>query len=324
MEVEVTFGSWVRRLRLERGLDLQDLAERAGVDISTISRIENERTQATISTTLGICQGLGVEPIELVRMLRGGKLREDLESEQDVTSKPKALTANDIQAFLGFFRYTPQRGPGLLADWINLIGNARVMRSNKRARPEAGRKRVMPDDIYYVVTERSVSESFDFLNHRPEMTADLILELYKHGGILTVPEVGVYIRERRREKGATLVELEKSTRVSDSVLSRLESGSIERIKLSEIVAIDKVLGQGEILAMCFGAIQSRGQIPGRRIKGKPDVAYSDDRERREDNITDNLVLICRWLHCLFWDNTFWLEELRDLMNPECTVEESYS
>lgn len=55
------FGVRLRRLRQVAGLTLKDLAERAGLAISTISKIENDRMSPTYDVLLRLAGGLGID-----------------------------------------------------------------------------------------------------------------------------------------------------------------------------------------------------------------------------------------------------------------------
>ena len=55
------FGPRLRRLRQAAGLTLKELAERAGLAVSTISKIENDRMSPTYDVLLKLAAGLGVD-----------------------------------------------------------------------------------------------------------------------------------------------------------------------------------------------------------------------------------------------------------------------
>ena len=60
-------GAKVRRMREDQALTLKELAERTGLDIATLSRLENERRPARITTVRKLADALGVEPRELIK-----------------------------------------------------------------------------------------------------------------------------------------------------------------------------------------------------------------------------------------------------------------
>ncbi len=53
-------GPKLKALRQERGLTLQEVSDRCGVAVSTLSKIENGHVSGTVSTMLKIARGLGV------------------------------------------------------------------------------------------------------------------------------------------------------------------------------------------------------------------------------------------------------------------------
>ncbi|MGD9941901.1 MAG: helix-turn-helix domain-containing protein [Burkholderiaceae bacterium] len=63
-------GERVRRLRAERGLTLEDVAVRAGLARSTLSKIENDHTSPTFEVLLKLANGLGLALDELLTLPR--------------------------------------------------------------------------------------------------------------------------------------------------------------------------------------------------------------------------------------------------------------
>lgn len=57
---ERTLGNQVRRLRGERGLTRHELAEKAGVSVDTLNRIERGRVSPSLETIAKVCNGLRV------------------------------------------------------------------------------------------------------------------------------------------------------------------------------------------------------------------------------------------------------------------------
>jgi XRE family transcriptional regulator, regulator of sulfur utilization len=72
-------GATLQRLRLERGLTLEDLSRIAGVSKSMLSQVEREKANPTIAITWRLANALGVgigellasdaKPVEAIRML---------------------------------------------------------------------------------------------------------------------------------------------------------------------------------------------------------------------------------------------------------------
>jgi len=59
-ELEVDVGSQLRVLRMEHGLSLRLLAERSGLNVNTLSLIENGRTSPSVSTLQQLARALNV------------------------------------------------------------------------------------------------------------------------------------------------------------------------------------------------------------------------------------------------------------------------
>jgi len=66
----------LHRLRKEKGLTHEKLAELAGLHPTTLSLLERNKRQPSITTIFSLAEGLGVEPDELIREVK--KLRAKL------------------------------------------------------------------------------------------------------------------------------------------------------------------------------------------------------------------------------------------------------
>ena len=59
-------GATLQKMRLERGLTLEDLSRTAGVSKSMLSQIEREKANPTIAVTWRLANALGVSIAELL------------------------------------------------------------------------------------------------------------------------------------------------------------------------------------------------------------------------------------------------------------------
>ena len=76
MEVTKAFSVVLHRIRKEKGLTHEKLAELCGLHPTTISLLERDKRQPSISTIFMLAAGLGVEPDEIIREMK--KLRPKL------------------------------------------------------------------------------------------------------------------------------------------------------------------------------------------------------------------------------------------------------
>lgn len=58
----VPIGQRLRATRLAKGLTLEQVAERSGLDKSFISRLERDATAASVASLLRVCRALGIQP----------------------------------------------------------------------------------------------------------------------------------------------------------------------------------------------------------------------------------------------------------------------
>ncbi len=139
------FGQWVQERRAERGCDLRAFAALTGVDIGTISRIEHTRTQATLSTAVQICEGVGASVTDLLEALVG-KYFPGLE-EKPCSDEQVMPTAGDIEAFLSFVQRDPHACFAWLAHLLKRIahldGSANAKRSGRAGEPGL----FVPEDV---------------------------------------------------------------------------------------------------------------------------------------------------------------------------------
>ena len=73
-------GQKIRELREARKITLTELSEKSGVQLATLSRIENLKMTGTLDSHIAIAQTLGVELIQLYRGLENREPKPDLKT----------------------------------------------------------------------------------------------------------------------------------------------------------------------------------------------------------------------------------------------------
>ena len=63
---ELRVSTRLKKLRLERELSQDALAQKAGIERKTINRIENGHFSPNLSTLLSVCKALKVKPSEVL------------------------------------------------------------------------------------------------------------------------------------------------------------------------------------------------------------------------------------------------------------------
>jgi transcriptional regulator with XRE-family HTH domain len=312
------FELWVQERRAERGLDVRTFAAQTGVDVGTISRIENARTQVTLNTAVQICEGIGASLTDLLEALLGKHFPT---LEQQPPSEEKVMpTIRDAEAFLAYAHRDQHACYSWLAHLLNSVDTLDgISIRNKRKRVEG---LFVSEDIHKLLHNPPFYR-FE-LQYPGELRAETIWNIYREGGLLTYTDIGASIKHIRREKQVTLARLEGSVKISASVLSNLESGSIERIRLIDVLTLDQQLAQeGKIIAMYWSVgrfhqkLVCQQQQDGDTRRGE---AVSQDEIEQDAKLITMFTTICRWLQVVNGDTTSWIEELRTQLrqlNPQC-------
>ena len=66
MGIRATFAENLRRLRAEKGISQEELADLAEIDRSYVSKMENERYAASIDMLETLAKSLGINPSDLL------------------------------------------------------------------------------------------------------------------------------------------------------------------------------------------------------------------------------------------------------------------
>lgn len=66
-ELAIRVGTLIKNRRLEKGLSLEELSVRAGLDRSSISLYESYKCAPTISSAAWVAKALNIRPSELIR-----------------------------------------------------------------------------------------------------------------------------------------------------------------------------------------------------------------------------------------------------------------
>lgn len=307
----MNFGTWLKKMRHRQGLSLENLATQTGVEASTISRIESEQTQATLDTAVRLCEALGTTSVDLLQALLGRKFPPSVSRSSSSLSPDLVLTMEDVDAFIALAAANPKGCCRLLSDLLNQAAQMHSDRDAEKLKPQLSH--LAPEDIARLLV---ISPLFRFqLHYPPGIEADMILDICRHGGALTGKDVGVYLQHARRKKKVTLVGLEDAVQLSASVLSRMETGAVERVKLMDVLALDQAFGEkGNLWAMYWDATRFKAKstrhLPKQGAPALPPARWTEQEYR----LAEALVIACRWLQYLGPGNYSWIGELRRELN----------
>jgi hypothetical protein len=211
--------------------------------------------------------------------------------------------------------------------WLTILLNRIATFSDERGGPTHTPTAllIVPEDIEKLLQD---SRLYQFKVHYPEaMTAEALWQIYLRAGALSLVDIGIYLRQVRRTKRVTLSGLETKGSLSASVLSRLEAGALERVKLVDVLAFDERLGQeGKLVAMYWRAcilLDMVAQVhKPEQQADKNRIAFLDQREH-DLRVIELFLTICRWFSCQYGSDHTWLKEFRrrfDQVGEEARME----
>jgi len=61
------FGNTIKKLRKEKKLTLTDVSEQSGIQLATLSRIENNKMTGSVKSHVKIAKALGLRPSQLFK-----------------------------------------------------------------------------------------------------------------------------------------------------------------------------------------------------------------------------------------------------------------
>lgn len=293
------FGHWIRNHRtVAMQIDVRTASTLTGVDGSTISRIENLHTQPTLATVLRLCEGYGLALGDMIPALVGKEVTAELDVPQSDTDR-HVLTITDTVNFIQLVG-TADTVSELLAESISIIAKHQAHAQRQPVPPP-----LIAADISKMLSHSEVYQLT--LNYPGNLTAEMLEQVYSAGGVMTFQDVGAYVRAARQSRSTTLSALEEKTRSSASVLSRIETGTLERVKLGDVLSLNKTLTPDSnlVLAMFWQAAQLYDAL---RFQVK-----IDEQSVRALDVAEVLVIVYRWWQQLGLDGNTWLTQLRKVI-----------
>ena len=289
---------WLRSIRTDRTVSLQDISDITGLATSQISRIEQGKSDLTLFSVAKICYALRLDLFDLQRALRWEKsLFDILILRPSIPPADAVVIPSDIAAIINFYNYDPVAAKEFLRKSFNWV------------RFSAGfEKNIQETQANQFVKEaiEPLGDNYKSAPYPSTLNDDLVLETYMIKGALSIFDLGLFIRQRRKQKTLSLKQLAKKSGISFSALRRIEVGEIERIKFSDIFSIDIALGnEGDILAVAWDVAQLYTGIS----LAESELCSLEQWDVREKGLAETLMAISRWYQ-VFLPNQNWLKKLR--------------
>ncbi len=283
----VPLGTYLRRVRQGRGLQLKDLADMANTNAGLISRLETGASRPTLFAVVRVCSALGLDLESLSEVIGVTSFLTEARKghSQQTDSQKNALMAADIERFLDLYR----NDPTIVQQKLATIYGQFLLESGRGSDRENTRQAAM----------ETIAASFDSPDSPnalkypiDEVSKDTILEIYIAGGVITNYDIGAYIRQSRKAKAESLRRLAGKAEVEFTFLDRLERGTIDLVKFDDLIKIDKALGTaGDILSLAWSAGEFYTGVARNALAAntRPVNVWSDD----EYTLAETLVKLAR-------------------------------
>ena len=300
-------GTWIRSVRLEKGLEIKDLSYESGLTSAQISRIETLNSDVTVNSIVRIAYGLNFKLKDVLAEIEIRAFFPRFQSTKQPDEDSSILTIQDVEAFLRFYHSEPRQAKD------QLINAYHVIREKNPDRQEEKISEFDTADIVWEATQ-ALSKKYLPIPYPKGMSEETIEEIYKTGGVITIRDLAAYVMACRRTSGQSLRKLAEYTDVSYNAIARLERGELERISFTEIIALDKALKlDGRLIAICWAAGEFQTGISRVNVLANQNPLPNFGWDPEELAFTDTLITIVRWNNKLSI-NREWLIELRRILS----------
>lgn len=245
----VPLGTYLRRVRQSRGLQLKDMAAMANTTPALISRLETGASRPTLFAVVKVCTALALDLEALSEVIGVTSFMTEARKRraQQVGGRDIAFSIEDVEQFLDLYHKDSAKAQEKLV----VLYRQYLIESGKVTEYEKAQQ----------MAQKTIAASFDAPGSpnalkypTDEISKDTILEIYIAGSVITNYDVGAYVRRSREASGESLRSIAAKAGFKFTSLARLERGEIGLLKFDDLIKINKALGlAGDILSLAWGA-----------------------------------------------------------------------
>lgn len=288
------FASWLKHTREDRGLSIRTLAEKAGVEHTTLSRIENGDSGTTLYTVTKVLNALEGSAEDFTNQFGKTTKKHIRSRKQPSRSGSPILTLKHLEVFLSIYHAVPRDTQQIIAAWLTDLAN-RISFETQPPFPDfPGFDSLVPPFLGPEVEHfvRSIPGFKCDLMYPFHMPADIILHTCNQGGVLIDQDGAEYLNQMRQLKSVTREELATKLDISPGSLQMLLNGGTPNTKLANLLALENLLGdEGSILKIFWGLWQFNEWFVDHENHGR---------------LVSLLIKIYRW-HQSWGDDQAWLD-----------------
>jgi len=290
--MSMTFGALVRERRVALALSLEELSARVDVTNGTISKVENDQLQPSITSAVRLSLGLGLTLEDVVDALDGEHVEIPVAEDEDIVNRNDVLTADDVHAVVDRCRTDREAGRDTFLRLVTRLAQAaqhpdHTLEVAVPSIPPAMIDALLsPNPLYFVG-----------IHYPPMLPASIILDTHRRGGAMLPADTVAYIQQVRPD----LPHLGK--KASDA-LQRIVTGQTERLRFADVLVLRDELGvRDEIVAMLWDATVLRVELRGLSVA---DAGPNEHAER----LGNALITLGRWLQAVDEADSSWVQDVR--------------
>lgn len=304
---------WLKKIRKSRGLTLTDLQLMTGINNGQLSRLETGVSSWTLFSTVRIFHAFNLSWSSLFSEgIIEGNIR-DMVFYQDhdvLSSDLSCINFNDIDALTGSGIIQTGRASELIVSLIKMFLLEFDLKLNKEEFNAFSQSlhAYLGDTKIAIPVRLSEALGQVSFTYPMELDTSRLREIYFAGGVLIMQDLSFYIKQLRKQKNISLREQAKAIEITHPALFALEERMNERVKLLDILSLDKTLElNGELLVFAWRTAElylGTSQIVSKR---KREVYL---RQAVEIQIIEKLIILSRLFLYHFPTEFKWLNWYR--------------
>ncbi len=302
------FKDWLRENRKRRGMTLIELQAKTGVSNGQLSRLETGKSELTLFSAVRILHALDLSWSSLYT---DGVIEGNIKAlvpYNDIGAKSSNLRCpnfNDVDALADSGLIQTGKASEIIIGLIRLFLQKFDLRLDKYEFEH------LSISLYAYIGDINIT-SDGLPNALKKITFSYPMELdpnklrgiYLDGGVLIMQDLSFYIKQLRKLKKLSLRGQAKAIDITHPALRALETRMNEKVKLIDIVNLDKNLDlNGELVLFSWRTAELYlGTTKNVSILTK----IAQPRQSAEIHVIEKLVVLSRLFLCYFPDDFEWL------------------
>ncbi len=292
--------AWLKKKRIEAGLDLQELAVLAGSSTAQISRLETGSMRLTLNFLIVLLWALKIDLDEFTSEFTLPLIVLPDISQPDKNNSPEL---DDITTRFETLPYTVTVLEFVKA-YETAIPDAVALLEEKlvSAIKNDETKNLSPENLRHRLRTAILGD--DLLPNPPGLTLEMLEHWFEQGGALTLADVGIYLKLTREQKKHSLEALAKLSNMTKSTINRIENAQGDRFLFEDIANLDVALQtNGKILSMYWTVVMRQMGL----WLSMKDAQRQPLKKGPISNLADTFIKVTRWSFLYDDPNLPWIE-----------------